>query len=87
MRSMPIYVLYNRRHIILTYDLYKSGLLLRNNDKRGISKNRIISKKDMSKFSNRESSHPDENHLPGQEEVSLKIRVKSKTKLYPRINI
>ena len=50
-------------------------------------KNRIVSKKVMSKFSNRVSSHPDENHLLGQEEASLKIRDKSKIKLYPRINI
>ena len=50
-------------------------------------KNRIISKKVMSKFSNRVSSHPDENHLLGQEEASLKIRGKSKIKLYLKLNI
>ena len=36
----------------------------------------------MSKFSNKASSHPDENHLLGQEETSLKIRGESKIKLY-----
>ena len=51
-------------------------------------RNRIISKKVMSKFSNRASSHPDENHLLGREETSLKIRGESKNKtLYPQINI
>ena len=50
-------------------------------------RNRIISKKVMSQFSNKVSSHPDENHLLGQEGTFLKIRGKSKIKLYPRINI
>ena len=50
-------------------------------------KNRIISKKVMSKFSNRVSSHLDENHLPTQEGTSLKIRGESKIKLYLKLNI
>ena len=50
-------------------------------------KTRDILLETMSKFSNRVSSHPDENPLLGQEEASLKIRGKSKTKLYLKLNI